>query len=390
MFEAIRAFLGETISGSYADGLITAIIIAGIGLAAVAVYWLTRLLLKGVEIHTRHTENEWDDHLLNRRLLDAVSQLTPALVVNWLLPGFFDDSTGSAHWIRILTSLYILWAYIRIVNIFADNLYNALFVRKKYRRLAVKGLFQTVKVIAVCIGILLCLSLLFGRGPVAVITGLGATAGILMLVFRDTILGFVASVQLTGNNMLHVGDWIVAEKYGANGEVQDITLTTVKVLNWDNSISTIPPYSLISDSFRNYQNMRQLGGRRVERSIYIDVNTVRFCTPAELQAMREKGLLEGIALPADGQPVVNLYLLRHYLQRYIDRHPGVNHAMLAMVRQMEPTQSGLPLELYFFLNTVAWKEFEIEQSDIFDHVFAITSAFGLRLFQTPSGRDFSA
>lgn len=390
MFESIRTYLTDVITVPYADTLITVVIIAGIGLASLAVYWLTRLLLKGVEIHTRRTENEWDDQLLNRRLLDAISQLTPALVVNWLLPGFFDDSTGSAHWIRIVTSLYILWAYIHIVNIFADNLYSALCARKKYRRLAVKGLFQTVKVIAVCIGILLCLSLLFERGPLAVMTGLGATAGILMLVFRDTILGFVASVQLTGNNMLHVGDWIVADKYGANGEVQDITLTTVKVLNWDNSISTIPPYSLISDSFRNYQNMRQLGGRRVERSIYIDVNTVRFCTAAELRALRENGLLEGIELPADGERVVNLYLLRHYLQRYIDLHPGVNHSMLAMVRQMEPTQSGLPLELYFFLNTVAWKEFEIEQSDIFDHVFAITSAFGLRLFQTPSGRDFSA
>lgn len=390
MFESIRTYLADAITVPYADTLITIVIIAGIGVAAILVYWLTLLLLKGVEVHILRTENKWDDQLLNRRLLDAISQLTPALMVNWLLPGFFDDSTGSAHWVRILTSLYILWAYIRIVNIFADNLYNALCSRKRYRRLAVKGLFQTVKVIAVCIGILLCLSLLFGRGPIAVITGLGATAGIMMLVFRDTILGFVASVQLTGNNMLHVGDWIVAEKHGANGEVQDITLTTVKILNWDNSISTIPPYSLISDSFRNYQNMRQLGGRRVQRSIFIDVNSVRFCTAAELQNMRESGLLEGIALPSDGQPVVNLYLLRHYLALYIDHHPDVNHNMLTMVRQMEPTQSGLPMQLYFFLNKVEWEDFETVQSDIFDHVFAITAAFGLRLFQTPSGRDFTS
>ena len=166
----------------------------------------------------------------------------------------------------------------------------------------------------------------------------------------------------------------------------DITLTTVKVRNWDNSISTIPPYSLVTDSFRNYQAMRESGGRRVERPIYIDVNSVRFCTPEELRALSERGWLEGLDI-ADASRTVNLHLLRRYLDHYINHHPSVNHSMTAMVRQLDPTPSGLPLELYFFTNTVEWVAFENIQSDIFDHIYAIVAEFGLRMFQTPAGED---
>lgn len=306
--------------------------------------------------------------------------------MNWLLPGFFGEEF---HFLRIATALYILGTYIYIVIIFADNLYSAFEKRPKYKAWTVKGLFQTVKVIAIAIGILVCCSILFGRGPLAILTALGATAGVMMLVFKDTILGFVASVQLTGNKMLHKGDWIVAEKHGANGIVEEITLTTVKVKNWDNSVTTIPPYSLISDSFRNYQPMRESGGRRVERSIYIDANTVRFCTEEELASLRKRGWLDGFDVH-DAAHVVNLHLLRKYLEHYLMHHPHLNHHMLTMVRQMEPTQSGLPLQLYFFVNTVEWKAFEHMQSDIFDHVYAIIAEFGLRIYQTPAGSDLLA
>lgn len=386
MFDTIKSFLADNIGTPYADRIITAIILAGIALLSWAAYKLTRLILPFIEKCLEGSKPDWDEEIFNPRMLKAIAQLIPALIVNWLLPGFFGVKDSGIHWIGILTALYILGTYIYMVLIFADNLYNYVKTRPRYKIWAVRGLFQTIKVIAICIGVLICCSILFGRGPLAILTALGATAGIMMLVFKDTILGFVASVQLTVNKMLHIGDWIIAEKYGANGEVQEITLTTVKVKNWDNSISTIPPYSLISDSFRNYQPMRESGGRRVERSIYIDLNTVRFCSPDELARLRERGWLEGLDI-ADAAHTVNLHLLRKYLEHYLETHPDINHGMLTMVRQMAPTQSGLPLQLYFFVKTVEWKQFEHMQSDIFDHVYAIIAEFGLRMFQTPAGTD---
>lgn len=385
MFQTVKTFLAENIGTQYAENISTAIILSGIALVAILSFRILKWFIPWIERSIRASKTEWDDYLLNNKMLCAVAQLVPALLVNWLLPGFFGEDF---HLIRIGTALYILGTYIYIVLIFADNLYEAVCSQQRYRVWAVRGLFQTIKVIAICVGVLICCSILFGRGPLAILTALGATAGIMMLVFKDTILGFVASVQLTVNKMLHIGDWIVAEKYGANGEVLEITLTTVKVKNWDNSISTIPPYSLISDSFRNYQPMRDSGGRRVERSIYIDINSVRFCTSDELNALAERGWLDGLDI-ADASRTVNLHLLRKYLEHYLTHHPDTNHDMLTMVRQMQPTPSGLPLQLYFFLKAVEWKKFEQLQSDIFDHVYAVVAEFGLRMFQTPAGSDFS-
>lgn len=388
MFETVKTFLAENIGTPYSSNIITAILLAGIALVAYLSYKLARFVIPYIEHYIVNvSKTEWDDDIFNTRMLNAIAQLVPALIVNWLLPGFFSQGADGIHWLGIITALYILGTYIYIIMILADNLYEAVKARQRYKIWAVRGLFQTIKVIAICVGVLICCSILFGRGPLAILTALGATAGIMMLVFKDTILGFVASVQLTVNKMLHIGDWIVADKYGANGEVLEITLTAVKVRNWDNSISTIPPYSLVADSFRNYQAMRESGGRRVERPIYIDINSVRFCTSEELQKLGQRGWLEGLDI-ADAVRTVNLNLLRRYLEHYLEHHPDINHDMIAMVRQMEPTPSGLPLQLYFFTCTVEWKAFEHIQSDIFDHVYAVVAEFGLRMFQTPAGNDF--
>ncbi len=268
--------------------------------------------------------------------------------------------------------------------IFIGNLYKAILRRDNLRVYAVKGVFEMLKLIIIGVGVIIGLSLLIGRSPLAIITALGASAAVLMLVFKDTILGLVASVQLTANKMLHRGDWIMAEKQGVNGEVIDVSLTTVKIRNWDNSVSTIPPYTLVSESFRNYQPMRESGGRRVERAVYIDISTVRFCTSAEIEKLVSAGMLPE---DTDLSLQVNLSLLRVYLERYLSSHPSVNTDMLVMVRQLEPTPSGLPLQLYFFTNTTEWKDFERIQSAIFDHVYAVVGEFGLRIFQTPAGSD---
>lgn len=387
---AIKIFLHAHIQGEHQTQIITFMLLAAIFLTAMVAYYICKWLLYLVGIAIDKSPTKWDDDLIDHRFMRAVSQLAPALIVNWLLPAFFRaNESDSVHWIKVLTSFYILWAVVRIAVIFIENLYKAMSHRKRTQPYAVKGIFQMLKLVMIGIGIIIGISILIGKEPIAILTALGASAAILMLVFKDTILGLVASVQLTANKMLHKGDWIVAEKHGANGEVEDVSLTTVKVRNWDNSISTIPPYALISDSFRNYQPMRRSGGRRVERSIYIDAESIRFCTEAELLELDRRGWLENIPVDRAARQV-NLTLLRRYLEKYIARHKDVNPDMLHMVRQMQPTPSGLPLQLYFFTHRTGWKDFEHVQADIFDHVYAVIQEFGLRIFQTPSGTDIAS
>lgn len=387
---AIKLFLHAHIQGEHQTQIITFMLLAAIFLTALAAYYICKWLLYLVGIAIDKSPTKWDDDLIDHRFMRAVSQLAPALIVNWLLPAFFRvNESDSVHWIKVLTSFYILWAVVRIAVIFIENFYKAMSHRKRTQPYAVKGIFQMLKLLMIGIGIIIGISILIGKEPIAILTALGASAAILMLVFKDTILGLVASVQLTANKMLHKGDWIVAEKHGANGEVEDVSLTTVKIRNWDNSISTIPPYALISDSFRNYQPMRRSGGRRVERSIYIDAESIRFCTEAELLELDRRGWLENIPVDRAARQV-NLTLLRRYLEKYIARHKDVNPDMLHMVRQMQPTPSGLPLQLYFFTHRTGWKDFEHVQADIFDHVYAVIQEFGLRIFQTPSGSDISS
>lgn len=387
---AIKIFLHAHIQGEHQTQIITFMLLAAIFLTAMVAYYICKWLLYLVGIAIDKSPTKWDNDLIDHRFMRAVSQLAPALTVNWFLPAFFRaNESDSVHWIKVLTSFYILWAVVRIAVIFIENLYKAMSHRKRTQPYAVKGIFQMLKLVMIGIGIIIGISILIGKEPIAILTALGASAAILMLVFKDTILGLVASVQLTANKMLHKGDWIVAEKHGANGEVEDVSLTTVKVRNWDNSISTIPPYALISDSFRNYQPMRRSGGRRVERSIYIDAESIRFCTEAELLELDRRGWLENIPVDRAARQV-NLTLLRRYLEKYIARHKDVNPDMLHMVRQMQPTPSGLPLQLYFFTHRTGWKDFEHVQADIFDHVYAVIQEFGLRIFQTPSGTDIAS
>lgn len=386
MLESIRPFLKEIITIEGSDIIINLILLSGIFVASVIAYYITKALLHIVERVVLRTPTEWDNDLFNPRMLRAVSQLSPAIVVRWLIPSTFGDTDRMLYWLSAITSQYILWAFVRILTILIGNVHDAFLRRPQMRVYAVKGVFQMLKLVVVCIGVIIGISILIGKSPAVILTALGASAAVLMLVFQDTILGLVASIQLTVNKMLERGDWIEAKGQDVNGEVLEVTLTAVKVKNWDNSVSTIPPYSLLKGSFRNYQPMRRSGGRRVERAIYIDANTVRFCTADELGALAQAGMLDGLEI-ADAGKVVNLQLLRYYLEHYLSQHEKVNQDMLFMVRQMDPTPSGLPLELYFFVNTPVWKDFERISSDIFDHVYAVIRLFGLSIFQTPAGID---
>ena len=274
----------------------------------------------------------------------------------------------------------------------------------------IKGLRQTAQGIVLLISVILIISILLGKSPTILLTGLGASAAVLMLIFRDSILGFVSGIQLSANDMLKVGDWISVPKYGADGNVEEVSLTTVKIRNWDNTIVMLPPYLLTTDSFTNWHAMQLSGGRRVMRSVLIDMTSVRFCTPEMLDHYRTIDLLRDYIDQTErrveeynaehgfqsgerrinGLHQTNLGVFRAYLVRYLQNEVPVNKDMTLMVRQMQPTETGLPMQLYFFTNTVDWIVYEGIQSDVFDHVLAVIPEFGLRVFQNPSGADISS
>lgn len=380
MIDNLIALLKDSITGPYAETIILCIQLVGLAIIALISYYAFRKI-ESIAIHfVSKSSTTWDDDLFNDNFLRAVSNLMPALVVYYILPKVFSTIAGSANWVHIATECYILWTLVFIGLVFIGNLFKALSKREKLKGYAIKGIFQMLKLVLIGVGVILTVSLIIGKSPTSILMALGASAAILVLIFKDTILGLVASVQLTANDMVNKGDWIVMDSNGANGEVIDISLTTVKVRNWDNTVTTIPPYALISSSFQNYQPMRHSGGRRINRSILIDANSVRFCTAEELESLQKEGWIDEAEINS-AKKQINLQLLRCYLEKYISTHEEVRKDMLTLVRQMEPTPTGLPLQLYCFCSHTDWKQFERVQSEIFDHVYAVIHKFGLRIYQ---------
>ena len=380
MLDSINTLLKENISGPYAEALIIGIELIGMALIAIVSYHAFRKI-ETIAMHfISKSSTTWDDDLLNDRFLRAVSNLMPALVVYYLSPLVFSSITGSAGWVHVATECYILWTIIFIGLVFVSNLFNALSNRERLKAYAIKGIFQMVKLVLIGIGVIMTISIIINKSPTSILMALGASAAILVIVFKDALLGLEASVQLTANDMLKKGDWIVMDSSGANGEVIDISLTTVKVRNWDNTVTTIPPYALISTSFQNYQPMRHSGGRRISRSILIDAASVRFCTPEEIADLQKEGWLDSDTFDPEVKQI-NLQLLRCYLEKYISSREDIRKDMLTLVRQMDPTPTGLPLQLYCFCAYTDWKEYERVQSEVFDHVYAVVPKFGLRIYQ---------
>ena len=273
----------------------------------------------------------------------------------------------------------------KLICAFLSSLYSISSEHEKLKNHSLKGFYQMLKLIVVSIGSIIIVSTLIDKDPIAILTGLGAGTAILMLVFQDTIKGLVAGIQLTANDMLRPGDWITMPKYGADGDVIEVTLTTVKVQNWDKTITTVPPYALVNDSFQNWRGMFDIGGRRVKRSINIDMHTVRFCTEEEMAYYKQQPWMEGFE--ATGKEEVNLYIFRHYVMYYLTHHPKVNQDMIMTVRQLQPTAQGMPIELYFFSANTAWLRYEHLQAEVFDHVLAMLHCFDLKVFQSPTGLD---
>lgn len=346
------------------------------------------LVIPAVHKITSRTKATWDDYLFNERMMTSFCRMIPPIMFYLLLPFVFNNIPQVLDILLKGCLIYLVITTLMLVNSFLNSLYEISNEHETLRNRPLKGIYQMINLVAIGIGIILIISILIDQNAATILAGLGASAAVLMLIFKDSILGLVAGVQLSANDMLRPGDWITMPKYGADGDVLEVSLTTVKVRNFDKTITTIPPYVLVSDSFQNWRGMRETGGRRIKRSIFIDMTTVHFCSEKEKIMFDSRGWIDEAQAKPETQ-VVNLYVFRNYLQNYLREHPRTHKELMIMVRQMQPTSEGLPLEIYCFSNTTVWLEYEQIQGEIFDHILAVIPEFGLRIFQRPSGNDLS-
>lgn len=369
---------------------------------------LHRLVLRTFEKRAQASSHLWLQIITQNKLFHRLAFTLQGIIVNVQAVLWLQKGSDAA---QILTTVAQLWVMLyALLSFFSllDVIFNLSQKLSFSSHLPLKGIFQGVKLVsAILVGILM-ISLLLGQSPAILISGLGAMAAVLMLVFKDPILGLVAGIQLSANDMLKLGDWLEMPKYGADGAVTDIGLTTVKVRNWDNTITTIPTWSLVSDSFKNWSGMSASGGRRIKRSINIDTTSVHFLDDQEQQRLIQARLLKPYMdsryqeinqwnqQHGSGESVLNqrrmtnVGTFRAYLNEYLRNHPQIRKDMTLMVRQLAPDNNGLPIEIYAFTNTVVWAEYESIQADIFDHIFAVVDEFGLRIHQSPTGNDIRA
>ena len=331
---------------------------------------------------TRKTQAKWDDIVFNATTLKNICNLIIGIALTAALPMLAHESSMLYGIASKVCNIYIIVIFVKLCCGVLTSLYQISSQAKKTKNHTIQGVFQMLKIVIICIGLIYVTSIIIDKDPTNLLAGLGASAAVLMLVFKDSIMGLVAGVQLSANDMLRPGDWITMEKYGADGEVLDVSLTTVKVQNWDKTITTVPPYALVSESFQNWRGMFDSGGRRIKRSIYIDMNTVSFCDAAQVARLKAAGLLT-----EEHDKPVNLTIFREWLELWLKNHPKVNKRMITMVRQLQPTAQGLPLELYFFFNGTAWVDYEHLQSEVFEYITATLPQFGLKAFQSPTGND---
>ncbi len=395
----------HTITMNQLDDLLTAI-----GIPEEEMAWTTRMIIlllvlvvtAGVDYFCRNvvtriiqkiirkTETKWDDYLLSDQVLNNLWHLVLPVIVFFFIPAILHGLPTLEFYVSKVLLLYITAVSVRLTCSLLKGVYVGSLSVRGLENHPLKGLYQMLKLAIIFVGVIVGISTMLSKNPLTILTGFGAAATVLMLVFKDSILGLVAGIQLTVNNMLRVGDWITIPSRNANGIVREVSLTTVKIQNYDNTIITVPPYTLVSESFQNWRGMQLSGGRRVMRAINIDMNTIRFMTDSETARLRELGLIQDEASDPAGR-IVNLHLFRRYVEHYISSHPKVlSKEMLTMIRQLDPTTQGLPVQLYFFTSETEWKSYETIAADIFDHVIAIVNEFGLRIFQSPTGTDITS
>jgi miniconductance mechanosensitive channel len=344
---------------------------------------------------------QWDDVLVKRKVLERLANIVPGIIIHMYSPAFEKMEVI----VQRIASIYILLMLYLLVNSALDAVNDVYITHPISKIRPMKGILQVTKIILYAMISIVLLGTMMNQNPLLLLSGVGALAAVFSFVFKDSILGFIAGIQLTSNDMLRIGDWIEMAKYGADGDVVDITLNTIKVQNFDKTIVTIPAYALVSDSFRNWRGMLEFGGRRIKRSIYIDVNSITFCTPEMLENYKKINYLKDYIIEkqaeleyynlinnkeeslANGRHLTNIGTFRVYIQFFLNDNPNLSHEIPLMVRQLPPGENGLPLEIYAFTKTINWTEYETIQADIFDHIFSVAGEFGIRIFQNPTGYD---
>jgi miniconductance mechanosensitive channel len=377
-----------------------------------AYIFTSRILLVVLRTVAKRTSHTWDDALIENRVGAKLAQLVPVFIIYLgvdLLPSI--NKTAEALVMNVTSAYMIVVVTITVIAVLstANDIYES---TPEARKRPIKGFIQLLQLAVMILGGLLIIAALLDRSPVLLLSGFGAMTAVLLLVFKDTLLSLVASVQLTAQDMVRVGDWIEVPQFGADGDVVDVELHTVKVQNWDKTITTIPTHRLISDSFKNWRGMSASGGRRIKRSLYVDASSIHFLSPEELDRCKRFLLLEEYLGGKEGElstynqeltglsarerdaavnmrRLTNIGTFRAYTWRYLNQHPQIRKDMTLLVRQLQPGAQGLPIELYCFTSTTEWNAYEDIQADIFDHLMAIVSEFGLRLFQQPAGTEFS-
>ena len=381
-----------------------------VGIIMIVVAFLSKLifekvLIKPIELIVRRSAFKWDDLLVKHKLLNKIALMIPAIVIALFAPAF----PAISDVIYRLVTTYLIFIAAVVIDAFLDVFTSAYQSLETSRDKPIKSYMTVVKLMVYIIAGVIAVSVLTGISPWGILSGIGAMTAVLLVVFRDSLLGLVASIQISKNNLVSIGDWIEVPRYQADGDVIDITLTTIRIQNWDKTITTVPSYAIISESFKNWKGMFQAGGRRIKRSVFIDTSSVRFLDDElydrlyKIQILRpylesrKKEIEEfnrrneiDITEPVNGRRMTNIGTFRAYLTAYLRNHPGTNKDLIMMVRQLQPTDTGLPLEIYAFSRDTSWVNYESLQSDIFDHIFATLPHFDLRVFQNPSGNDLRA
>lgn len=361
------------------DETIIAVLMIGVSIGLD--YLCQAIFVGGMRRYTKRVPHQWNTLLMKRKVVHHLIHVLPGILVYFLLPLAFVRGKEILDFSQKICAVYIIAAILFTINgllLVMLDVYNA---KDKQKSRPMKGFVQVLQVLLFFIGGIIIIAVLLDKSPMTLFAGLGASAAVLMLVFKDSILGFVAGVQLSANDMLRIGDWISLPNDTANGTVEEITLNTVKIRNWDNTISTVPPYTLVNNSFQNWRGMQESGGRRVNKNIYLDMTTLKFCTPDMLDVIRKDVPLMADYQPAEGEVPTNAQLYRIYIERYLRSLPVVNQDMDLIISQKEPTTYGVPIQVYFFSRNKVWREYERIQSDIFDHLLAIVGKFDLKLYQ---------
>lgn len=366
-------------------------------------YWLLHYTIPRL---TESTKTIWDDALLSNKVLNALALLFPLLLLDYYAPMIFDHSKILVPFISRMTDVFIIFSAAYVVVTVLDTVKEILIDNPDFRDKPIGSFAQLGKIVTYIVAIVLSISIVFDKSPIYLLSGIGAIAAVILLVFKDSILGFVASIQLSANNMVHVGDWVTVPKYNADGDVLEINLTTIKVQNFDKTITTIPTYAFVADSFTNWRGMEQSDGRRIKRAVHVQISSVQFCTPEMIESFEKIDLVKDYILERqkeiiaynklnevdtsvllNGRKLTNVGVFQVYLENYLNANSEINSEMTIMVRQLAASPNGLPIEIYAFSKIKDWKAYEKVMADLFDHTLASASSFGLQIFENPSGSD---